>query len=98
MKQIILTGNTAFSDRTLIKQMKLQTSGLLSWFNKDDRYSDFKLDQDIQAIENYYLDHGYLDFQLVPKRAEIAPGNRQGPAYQYKGRPGLSSGQDQHHG
>lgn len=76
VKHITFSGNHTVSAHTLLKQMKLQSSGFLSWFNKDDRYSAYKFDLDMQSIKDYYLDNGYLDFRLVSKKVKVAPNDR----------------------
>ena len=50
IKEIDFEGNQHFSNRTLRHQMQMDRHGMLSWLSKDDRFSDEKFRQDLQAI------------------------------------------------
>ncbi len=60
-------GNHVFSARDLRDQFQLTTPGILTIFNHKDRYSSIKLDQDLQSLQDYYLDHGYIKFHVTHK-------------------------------
>jgi|GEM_PF-2163465 len=68
---IEITGNQAYSDTTLLKQMQLKSSNLFSLFTNDDRYSRTKLDMDLASIENWYYDAGYMDFSVVKDQVKF---------------------------
>ncbi len=65
VSHINFTGDRAFKPQTLRAQMKMKTTGILSWFTEDNRYSEYGLEQDIQSIQTFYLNHGYLEFQVL---------------------------------
>lgn len=73
VRDIHITGNHAFSDRLLRDQFKLTTPSVFTWFNHNDRYSKMRLDNDLQHLQNFYYDHGYLDFQIVSHRISELP-------------------------
>lgn len=62
---IKIIGAHAFSESRLRDQFKLTTPGLLTWFTHSDRFSPIKLDMDLQHLQNFYLDHGYVRFHIV---------------------------------
>src|SRR3990167_8815132 len=62
---IHITGNHAFSEHELLDQFKLTTPSIFTWFNHNDRYSEMRLDEDLQSLQNFYFNHGYLDFRIV---------------------------------
>lgn len=64
IKQINIVGNKAFSEKTILEGMKLTTSRWHSLLTKGDQYSGQKLKADIEAIEAYYYNRGYLDFRV----------------------------------
>src|SRR5207302_5522771 len=54
IRAIHFEGNTAFSERELRKVMKTKTSNLLSYFTKAGRLNHDQLDQDLNALREYY--------------------------------------------
>lgn len=64
IKQINIVGNKAFSEKTVLNAIKLSTSKWHSLLTKGDQYSGEKLRGDIDRIEAFYLDRGYLDFKI----------------------------------
>lgn len=62
---IQFVGNRAFSVRTLRHQFKLTTPGLFTSITHTDRYSQIKLEEDLERLMIFYLDHGYLRFRVV---------------------------------
>ena len=62
---IQFVGNWAFSARTLRSQFKLTTPGLFTCISHADRYSQIKLEEDLERLITFYLNHGYLRFRVV---------------------------------
>ncbi len=73
VRHISIIGNHVFDESTLIKNMDLSTSGLFSFITQSDRYSEEKLESSIEKLRNYYLDHGYLRFQIKSAQAQVTP-------------------------
>jgi len=67
IKEINFSGNSFASASTLRGLMKTKTQSL---FNKG-LFQESKLQTDIQAIEDYYADHGYIDAKVVKVDREI---------------------------
>jgi len=65
IQSINFIGNNFISSKILKDQMVLQESGILSFFNKKDIYSNELLNFSIKNIYQYYMNHGYLDFNLL---------------------------------
>lgn len=76
VRGIHVIGNHAFSQHVLLSQFKLTTPSIFTWFNHNDRYSNMRLDADLQNLQNFYLDHGYLDFQVLSHQATQLPKGR----------------------
>ncbi|MFC6632204.1 outer membrane protein assembly factor BamA [Microbulbifer taiwanensis] len=76
IKHINIVGNTAFSDEDLGDIFELQTTGWLSWLRSDDKYSREKLTGDLERLESYYLDRGYLEFKIDSTQVSLSPDKR----------------------
>jgi len=73
---INFTGNHAFSSHELREQMQLTTPGIMTIFNHNDRYSEVKLQTDLQSLQTFYLNHGYLHFQVLSHDAQYTPDHK----------------------
>jgi len=72
VKHINVVGNTAFDDETVLKLFELKTGNMLSWIFNDDKYSREKLSGDLERIESWYLDRGYLKFAIDSTQVSIS--------------------------
>jgi outer membrane protein insertion porin family len=73
VRRISIIGNKVFDESTLIKQLDLSTSGLFSFLSQSDRYSEEKLELSVEKLRAYYMDHGYLRFEIKSAQAEVTP-------------------------
>jgi outer membrane protein insertion porin family len=73
IREIRIVGNHAFSEGTLKDQFDLDSGGWLSFYTKSDRYSRTKLNADLEALKNYYLSRGYLEFRIDSTQVAISP-------------------------
>lgn len=71
--QINFVGNSAFSERQLLDQIKLQRPGWTTWYTKNDQYSKEKLQADLEALRSFYTERGYLEFQVDSTQVSITP-------------------------
>jgi len=71
--QISFVGNSAFSERQLLDQIKLQRPGWTSWYTKNDQYSKEKLQADLETLRSFYTERGYLEFQVDSTQVSITP-------------------------
>ena len=70
---INIIGAKEFSERELLRQMKLTTPGWFTWFTKDDQYSKQQLTADLEALRSFYLNRGYLEFNIESTQVTITP-------------------------
>lgn len=73
VRRISIIGNHAFDEKTLVKQLDISTPGLFTVFTQTDRYSEAKLEESLEKLRNYYLDHGYLRMEIKSAQAEVTP-------------------------
>jgi len=71
--EIRINGNKAFSEGTLKDLFDLNDGAWLNFYTKADRYSRAKLDADLETLRAYYLDRGYLEFNIESTQIAISP-------------------------
>ncbi len=76
IRAIGFTGNKAFSDGTLRDQLDLTSSGWLTWYTKRDQYSRPKLAGDLEKLRSFYLNRGFLDFNIESTQVSISADKR----------------------
>ncbi len=73
IRQINFIGNKVFSEGTLRDEMQLSTPNWFSWYTKNDLYSKEKLTGDLENVRTYYLDRGYLEFNIDSTQVSLSP-------------------------
>lgn len=73
ISEIRIVGNKAFSESTLRGLFELNDGGWLNWYTKADRYSRSKLNADLETLRAYYLNRGYLEFNVESTQVAISP-------------------------
>lgn len=94
IKEIKFIGNQVFTKNTLMSNMSLSESSMLTYFSKKDQYSKAAMDASLEALRSYYLDRGYLKFNIVSSQVLLAPDKKdvfinihieEGPQYRFSG-------------
>jgi outer membrane protein insertion porin family len=75
IRHINIVGNETFSDEEILEGWESDTTNWLSWYNRDDQYSREKLSGDLDRLVAYYLDRGYVDFNVESTQVAISPDN-----------------------
>lgn len=70
---IHVVGAGAFAEQELLDLFVLRTPGWLTWYTKHDQYSRQRLAADLETLRSYYLDQGYLDFNVESTQVSITP-------------------------
>jgi outer membrane protein insertion porin family len=73
ISDINIVGNEDFSDRQLRDNWESRTSNWFSWYNRDDQYSRERFAGDLEKLANFYLDRGYIDFNVESTQVAISP-------------------------
>lgn len=94
IKEIKIVGNHDFSTKELQSQFSLSSSGVFTYFSKRDQYSKTAMDASIEALRSFYLDRGYLKFNIISSQVMLAPDKKsvfinvhidEGPQYHFSG-------------
>ena len=72
IREIKIIGNQQFSDAQLRHQMSLDVSKWHSVITHDGRYSKAELMADVEVINSFYLDRGYLEFKVIGTDVSIS--------------------------
>lgn len=89
--QINIVGAKDISEKDLLSLFQLQTPNWISWYTKNDQYSKQKLSADLEAMRSYYMNRGYLEFNVESTQVSISPDKNsiyitvniaEGPRYQ----------------
>lgn len=73
IRHVNIVGNRDFEEEELLDQFELGIGGWFSWFSGKDKYSREKLSGDLEALESWYLDRGYLQFEIDSTQVSISP-------------------------
>ncbi|TFH49983.1 MAG: outer membrane protein assembly factor BamA [Lysobacterales bacterium] len=73
IKQINIVGNSVYDDDDLIDLFTLETTGFWSWISSADQYSKQKLSADLETLRSFYLDSGYINFNIDSTQVSITP-------------------------
>jgi len=76
VRRISIIGNHVFSESTLIKQLDLTTPGIFTFVSQTDRYSEEKLEMSLDKLRGYYMDRGYLRFEVKSAQAQVTPDHK----------------------
>ena len=73
IRHISFTGNDRFDDETLAKRFELEAKSHWSLFASASQYSRPKLQGDLERLRNWYLDQGFLKFNVNSTQVSISP-------------------------
>ena len=72
IKKVNIIGNEVFSDSDLMAGFELQEGKWYSFLANKDKYSKEKLEGDIENLESFYLDRGYLKFSIESSQVSVS--------------------------
>ncbi|EAQ67518.1 outer membrane protein [Marinomonas sp. MED121] len=68
-----IIGNKAFSQEEVTKNFLSMETGFFNPFGTGDEYAKPKIQADLDSLKSYYLDRGYLDFEIVSNQVSLSP-------------------------
>ena len=72
IKKVRIIGNELFSDEDLMQGFELKEGKWYSFLSNKDKYSKEKLEGDIENLESFYLDRGYLKFSIESSQVSVS--------------------------
>ncbi|WP_211825623.1 outer membrane protein assembly factor BamA [Kistimonas asteriae] len=73
IQHVNIVGNKVFNSEELMDLFELKPSGWLSFYSNDDKYSREKLSGDLERLRSWYLDRGYINFNINSTQVSITP-------------------------
>ena len=72
IEKIIIIGNEIYSDEDLLDSFELSEGSFFSFLSSNNQYSREKLIGDIETLESYYRDRGYLKFSIESSQISLS--------------------------
>lgn len=73
IRRINIVGNTNYTNKQLLKHFELNETKGWTLFSSADQYSREKLGGDLERLRSWYLDNGYLRFNVESTQVSISP-------------------------
>lgn len=73
IQQINIVGANSYKEKELLEYFQLQTPNWISWFTKNDQYSRQKLSADLESLRSFYMNRGFLEFNIESTQVSISP-------------------------
>ena len=72
IKKIIIIGNETYTDDELLDSFELSEGTFFSFLSSNNQYSREKLVGDIETLESYYRDRGFLKFSIESSQISLS--------------------------
>jgi outer membrane protein insertion porin family len=73
IRHINIIGNESFTEKELREGFEQNETGFWSFISGNDKYSREKLSGDLETLETWYLDRGYLAFEVKNTQVSVSP-------------------------
>tara|TARA_R110002074_G_scaffold402342_1_gene608120 strand:+ start:60345 stop:62636 length:2292 start_codon:yes stop_codon:yes gene_type:complete len=73
IKKINIVGNNAYSDEEVLDGFELTGPTLFSFYTNSNQYSKQKLSADLERLNSFYQDRGYINFKVESTQVSISP-------------------------
>lgn len=73
IKKINIVGNNAYSDEEVLAGFELTGPTLFSFYTNSNQYSKQKLSADLERLNSFYQDRGYINFKVESTQVSISP-------------------------
>ena len=77
IEKINIIGNEIFTTEEILRGFELSEGSFFSFLSNDDQYSREKLKGDIETLESYYRDRGYLKFSIESSQISLSRDKRE---------------------
>ena len=76
IRHINVLGTDTFDVEDILDTWESRESNWASWYRRDDQYSKEKLSGDLEKLNTWYLNRGYIDFNIDSTQVAISPNKR----------------------
>ncbi len=76
IRHINIVGNTVFEDEEITEEFESGIPPFWKFWSSEGQYSREKLSGDIEILRSWYLDRGYVDFNVESTQVSISPNKR----------------------
>jgi len=76
IRHVNLIGTEKFEAEDILETWESKEHNWASWYRRDDQYSKEKLSGDLEKLNSWYLDRGYVDFSVDSTQVSISPDKR----------------------
>jgi outer membrane protein insertion porin family len=73
IQRLNIVGNRAYTEEQLVDPLQLSEPSFGSFFSDSDKYSKEKLRGDLESLRSFYLDRGYINFNIDSTQVTISP-------------------------
>lgn len=73
IQHVNVVGNTVFPQEDLVDLFEMQKTEWYQFFSSADKYSREKLSGDLERLRSWYLDRGYINFNITSTQVSISP-------------------------
>ncbi|MFT3755997.1 MAG: outer membrane protein assembly factor BamA [Pseudoxanthomonas sp.] len=73
IRHVNLVGTDKFNNEDILAGWESKEHNWLSWYRRDSQYSKEKLSGDFEKLNSWYLDRGYVDFNMDSSQVSISP-------------------------
>ncbi|KRG37475.1 outer membrane protein assembly factor BamA [Stenotrophomonas panacihumi] len=76
IRHVNLVGTEKFENEDILAGWESKEHNWASWYRRDDQYSKEKMSGDLEKLNSWYLDRGYVDFSIDSTQVSISPDKR----------------------
>ncbi|WP_079221250.1 outer membrane protein assembly factor BamA [Stenotrophomonas maltophilia] len=76
IQHVNLVGTEKYDSKDILEIWESKEHNWASWYRRDDQYSKEKLSGDLEKLNSWYLDRGYVDFSIDSTQVSISPDKR----------------------
>ncbi|AWH52850.1 outer membrane protein assembly factor BamA [Stenotrophomonas sp. ESTM1D_MKCIP4_1] len=76
IQHVNLVGTEKYDSKDILETWESKEHNWASWYRRDDQYSKEKLSGDLEKLNSWYLDRGYVDFSIDSTQVSISPDKR----------------------
>lgn len=73
IKHVNIVGNKHFPTEALLDVFEMNETGIFSFIKGDDKYAKERLRGDLERLESFYRDRGYLKFSITSTQVALSP-------------------------